>query len=113
SLLGYIYYPKSTFVTGIKGETLTLNESLGIQTDGLANIDDRHPLAYRYGDGNKISKVHEGEVSLRDNVVYEAVLRVPDPVLAESQRYGTQFRPRQAWFKNISNARRNLVENFN
>ena len=38
---------------------------------------------------------------------------VPDPDLSEKQKYGTLFRPRQSWFKNKTEALKQVIERIN
>lgn len=40
-------------------------------------------------------------------------LLVPDPTLSEAERYGTEYRPRQTWFKSLENARKIFVAKAN
>ena len=112
SLLGYVYFPKSTFIREIQGNTIELNDTLGLRSFGLIEIDGQlYP--YRHGNGRFVTLETDVMPPLNATVVYESILSVPDEVLTDSQRYGTQYRPRQSWFKDFRMARKNLVENFN
>lgn len=40
-------------------------------------------------------------------------LMVPDPTLSEAEKYGTKYRPRQTWFKDILESRKVFVNKIN
>jgi len=56
-------------------------------------------------------------IKMRDSIVgFDGISSdnlVPDPLLTETERYGTFIRPRQTWFRNLTKARTVFVDEVN